>query len=287
MATGRTGTWALGCGGGCVLLGVVVAALALGGVILVRDSLESFDDAVKVRAELEGRHGAVGEFVPWAGGEIPPERIESFLAVRRETAAARRRMAEAFAVIPMSEDEARKLDEQPAGEKVRGVVAVVRSTLGMGARIGGFFAARNRGLEAHGMGLGEYTYLYTVVYHSWLGRPVDEGPITGRDRQDRVTVEIQHGASVRRLHDDLVAMLRNGLESAGPGGEGAWAATLSDELEAMAGDGSRVPWQDGLPPATVASLDPYRSRLEAAYDPVSNPFELAINTRDGWDVTAR
>ncbi len=56
----------------------------------------------------------------------------------------------------------------------------------------------------------------------------------------------------------------------------------------MRDDAYRVPWEDGLPPAIEESLRPFRDRLEAAYDPVTNPFELArMEQRGGFSVEAR
>ena len=49
----------------------------------------------------------------------------------------------------------------------------------------------------------------------------------------------------------------------------------------MDDDRDRVLWQDALPAQIAASLEPYAERLEATYSPVSNPFELLRNRREG------
>ncbi len=42
-----------------------------------------------------------------------------------------------------------------------------------------------------------------------------------------------------------------------------------------------VPWKEGLPERMSATLEPFRERLEATYDPAVNQFELARNRRRG------
>ena len=45
----------------------------------------------------------------------------------------------------------------------------------------------------------------------------------------------------------------------------------------------RVPWEDGLPPALEAPLQPYRQRLELTYYPATNRFELPLAEHEpGW-----
>ena len=70
---------------------------------------------------------------------------------------------------------------------------------------------------------------------------------------------------------------------AGSRGRGA----LEREIEAMESDGRRFPWRDGLPDRIIACLRPFRERLEATYSPVTNPFELSRNRKQGsWSIQA-
>ena len=39
----------------------------------------------------------------------------------------------------------------------------------VGRDFGDYVAARNEALLAQGMGLGEYTWIYALTYHVWLG----------------------------------------------------------------------------------------------------------------------
>ena len=153
-------------------------------------------------------------------------------------------------------------------------------------RLGDFFEARNNSLIEQEMGLGEYTYLYVVIYYGWLGHPADDGPQTGRDGEGSANVELDHVQSERRISDDLRSMLRNQLQQDTTGTTDEWVSSLSAEIDAMERDSKRNPWQDGLPPSIVESLEPHRERLATSYDPISNPFELVINKKEGWSITA-
>jgi len=286
MASSTASKWLIGCGVGCLFVGLVVVAIATGGVMFFRDTLKGFDAAVEARADLEQRFGKQWEFTPWPNGEIPADRIERFIGVRDGTAEARRQIADKFAAIPMSESEAQELDSKPTGEKALSIFKIVGSALGLGAELGDFFEARNNSLLEREMGMGEYTYLYVVTYYSWLGHSAGDGPQTGRDQDGSIDVEIEHVQSERRMHDDLVSMLRNQLEQDSTSTTDEWVALLTTEIDAMERDSRRSPWQEGLPPAMLESLEPYRDRLVDSYDPISNAFELVINKKDGWSITA-
>jgi hypothetical protein len=88
------------------------------------------------------------------------------------------------------------------------------------------------------------------------------------------------------VSDDLLSMLRNQLLQDTTGTTNEWVSSLTAEIDAMERDSHRYPWQDGLPPSIVESLEPHRARLAASYDPISNPFELVINKKEGWSITA-
>jgi hypothetical protein len=278
---GSGSKWLAGCGIGCGLLLLVMIAVAVGATLFVRDAFKGFGAAIETRGDLEERFGQAGDFTPWPDGTIPPERIEAFLGARDATAAAREQIASKFAAIPMSEAEARALDEKPAGQKALSVFKIVGSAFGLAGELGDFFEARNRALLERGMGLGEYTFLYTVTFYAWLGHSPDDGPQTGRDDDDRVNVKFSERDVQRRVHDDLLSMLRNQLRAVAPGAPEEWRERLAAEIETLERHRRRFAWQDGLPAATEASLEPYRERLELSYDPASNPFELTVTRKQG------
>jgi hypothetical protein len=286
MSSSAGQKWLIGCGVGCLLVALVFIAVVTGGVMFVRDTVSGFEAAVETRAELEKKFGTTDEFTPWPGGEIPADRIETFLAVRQGTELERQDLAENFAAIPMSETEARELESKPSGEKALSIFKIIGSAMGLGGEMGDFFMARNVSLLNQDMGMGEYSYLYAVIYYSWLGHARDEGPQTGRDENDRVDVQFGQPRTDSRARDDLLSMLRNQLRQDESVASDEWTALLTAEIEAMERDSRRYPWRDGLPPSIEESLEPHRGRLEASYDPISNMFELVITEKEGWSVTA-
>ena len=72
------------------------------------------------------------------------------------------------------------------------------------------------------------------------------------------------------LHNQLAALTAD--ESVDPN----WSESLRTEILLMESDGLRLPWQDGLPPQTAASLEPYYEELAASYSTMVHPVELAV-----------
>jgi hypothetical protein len=278
--------WAIGCGIGCAAFALVIIALSVAGSLFVGKMFKGFDNAVQAREDLDERFGEARQFTPWVDGAIPAERTEAFLAVRDSTADARKQLAEKFSVIPMSESEARELDSKSAGEKARSVLGIIGAAMGVGVEMGHFFDARNHALLEQEMGLGEYTFLYTLFYYSVLGHGSADGPASDRDADDRMDIEFGQVSSARRIHNDLLSMLRNQLRDLPDEATEDQRQGLTAEIEAMEHDRRRYPWKDGVPPALAESIAPFHDRLAASYDPVSNPFELATQTRKGWSITA-
>ena len=81
--------WLVGCGVGCGLVVLVVVALFAGSFFFLKGSVDRFDEVVEQRTALEERFGEPESFVPAPDGAIPPERMETFLAVRDATTEAR------------------------------------------------------------------------------------------------------------------------------------------------------------------------------------------------------
>lgn len=271
--------WLLGCGVGCGALLLVFIALGVGGALFVRETVSGFEDAVEAGRSLDERFGRIEEYTPPPDGSIAPQRIQAFLAIRELTMPQRDRIAEAFNALPLSDAEARELEDKPWSEKLGSIFRITTSAMGLGARIGDFFAARNKGMLEEGMGFGEYAYIYVLAYHSWMKHPPLDGPGEGEE---------DFGMGNRDLQSRLLQMLRNQSEALGGLAEESpeWKQALQAEIEAMQSDRQRLPWQDELPPPLQESLQPFRDRLDATYNPVTNPFELARNKKRGsWSYT--
>jgi hypothetical protein len=269
----------------------------VGSYVFVRDSMQGFDGALEARELLEQRYGAPDEYEPSASGAVEAERMQAFLRVRELTAPAREQMHQVLEPISITEEQARELEEGSIWEKLSFVGGSTKNVLGLPAAMGDLFETRNRALLDSGMGLGEYTYIYTIVYYSWLGRSPD-------DDAQPAGVEIEEGAAEpaplegvrsirrvpRRVQRDLTDMLRRQL-GAVDGATGTeltadWRERLAAEIAEMQEDSFRIPWQDGLPQPIEASLEPYRVVLEASFDPQTDEFELLRPRKEGMSIKA-
>ena len=139
-----------------------------------------------------------------------------------------------------------------------------------------------------GIGFGEYTYVYALAYYAWLGHSPSDGPETAIAEEEAEFGPRMGNAFIGRVRGDLLQMLRNQRDSlVGVEVADGWLEALDGEIAALEADARRMPWQDGLPEAIAASFEPYRERLEASYNSVTNAFELGRNRKRGrFSVTA-
>jgi hypothetical protein len=244
-----------------------------------------FDEAASAHVALEERFGAPGAFTPAPDGASPPARMEAFLAVRDAMASPRARLEATFSRLPLGKRRADEIKDLPFLERLTLGLSIGRAALDLGPVISDFLRARDEALLAQGMGMGEYAYIYSVAYYSWLGHRPSDGPdgraTEGAPEDDGRRAHMMGGSVAGRVHDECGQMLRNQLASLPRQAPAAWHEALSREIAAMAADDTRSPWQDGVPPAIAAAFEPYRARLEAGYSPVSNPLELARSRRRG------
>jgi hypothetical protein len=153
----------------------------------------------------------------------------------------------------------------------------------------GFVAARGEALLEAGMGSGEYLYIYSVAYYSWLRKSPADGPafpLVGDDgdggqghRGGRDEFDVREGRRevvLRRLNERLLPMLRRQLAAvdAGPPAREGWREALAAEVSALESDPFRIPWRDGVPEPLATSLEPFRRRLESSYSALCNPLEV-------------
>jgi hypothetical protein len=240
-----------------------------------------FDQAIAARKELEQRHGVPETFVPWPDGTIPSDRIERFLRVREAMGPSREALGSVFAKLPINPEKQAELKNARGIEKMVKGLMVGRDAMELAPAIAHFFGERDQALLDADMGMGEYTYLYTVSYHAWLGHPTDDSPGgEWADRGDR-----RHGMrSPRtewRVRDELLQMLKNQQGALTETADPAWRSTLSAEVAALEKNDDHDLWKGGVPAPTAASLEPYRAKLESTYSATTNPFELSRTSRRG------
>jgi len=280
-----TKKWLIGCGIGCGVVIVIAALLITGGVLYVRNLVKGFEDSEALLETLTEKYGRITEFTPYPEGRIPAVRIERFLEAREATREQRDEIERSIALL----DEDQEIDMESGGN----IFQKIKLGFGLIPQIAGYFKARNQALLDAGMGMGEYYYLYSIIYFAWLDKPLLDGPpisfgtrdeeIRIEDWDDEEAREVQRDLSRRRIHRMLLPMLQNQYDRLAEGSPAQfsqdWREALEAELEAMEEDRYRLPWEDGLPEVTTASLKPYRTRLESSYSRLMNAIEISMEQR--------
>lgn len=279
--------WLIGCGIGCGAVLLIVIVLIMGGFFFIRNIVEGFKSSEVLMDTLVEQYGQIEEYCPPPDGAFEPQRLEAFLAVREATAPVRQELENSLRFLSGREEEG--TDEGKRG----GVFKRLSTGFGMISQISDFHKARIQALLDAGMGMGEYYYIYTVAYYSWLGKPVldgqdfqirseDEG-FNFRGWEDEESDEIRQDLTLRWLHRIILPMLHNQqAELAKTGLSGAqrqWREALATEIEAMESNRYRLVWKDGLPDMMRKSLEPFRQRFEASYSPLTNGLEVALERR--------
>jgi hypothetical protein len=205
--------------------------------------------------------------------------MERFLAVRESTSPARSKIAEFFVLLPENREEQQQLDDSSVLDKLRFAMRIGSAGVGLAGNTAEFLRERNSALEREGLGMGEYTYIYVTSYYAALGHSPEDGDEHASDEERAERWETPVARTT------FVAQLRGLRESLGHETvDATWAAALAAEIEALESDSRRAPWHEGLPEAIGASIEPYRDRLAATYNPVTNPFELAHGEKRGMSI---
>jgi hypothetical protein len=259
---------------------LVVVGLFAGSFFFLRDAIGSFERADSSMDAVAEQLGPIAEFRPDPSGLIPAERLELFLSAREDVSLARDQLEQSLAALS-GEDEA---------GAVRKTVAGIRLL----HRTADYITRRNETLLVSSMSFGEYYYLYTLAYYSWLGQSPMDGPSFRLvNEHGYVLDEVLQGTpedEVRANRAELVRTslnrlllpsLRNQLADLGPGDERveAWRQRLQAEIVALESDARRIPWQDGVPEQIASSLRVYRDRIEQGYSPMCNALEVGLARR--------
>jgi hypothetical protein len=278
MTTGQK--WLTGCGVGCGVLLLAGIGACVVGALFMKHTFRGIEKAAESQEALVGKLGDVDDYAPPADGVPEVDRLEAFVRIREITADARREVETTVDRLPTPE-----LFEE---EAVIGKIRVGLGALGdLIDAIGTYVEARNLALIDRGMGPGEYVYLYTLTYHSWLGHSPGEAPEV-REGPDGVRVGVfddrdalfSEEAVRRRYRRYALGMVRAQVGSTAPEAEAgageAWRARLQREIQRLEVDPGHVLWQDGLPEDIEATLEPFRPRLEATWSAATNRVELPL-----------
>jgi hypothetical protein len=243
--------WLKGCAVGCGVLVLIPVLIVL--VVGVR-TCAPLRSANRDLARLEERFGPPDAYTPTADGAIPADRVQVFLEMRESMRGLCERMQGTW-------EQMRRVEQLDESETVTGreVAETTKGLAGASAEIapfvGEFFEQRNRSLLEVQMGLGEYSYIFMMAYRDQL---LDEAI------HDELFSE--GGPLAPEVQATLRTMLTHQLERlTADGGADDARQRFEDEIEAMAQDTSRLPWQDGLPAAIETALAPHQEQLDEAF----------------------
>jgi hypothetical protein len=272
---GNTRKWLVGCGLGCA--GLVV--LSIGGpLVLGLFLMPPLDRAIDAQKELAEALGAPGDYVPPAG-PVAADRVEAFLAVRRAVLPHCARFEEFAQDMGRMDELGSQSDRPGAGELMRAIGGVTGSVLGLVGDIGKLNEARNRALLEQRMGLGEYTWIYTLAYHSWLGHPFP-------DRADADDGE-GDGRRVERLRATIVGLMRRHAGSLAEAGDSVNAAAWREEADRMERAAAEIPFgPGGLPEPYAAAFAARGDELRASWCAAMAEYDLGEVRRSGLTVHA-
>ncbi|MDH5706741.1 MAG: hypothetical protein OEZ45_12060 [Candidatus Aminicenantes bacterium] len=287
-SSNTTKKWLIGCGIGCGAILLIVILLIMGGFFFIKNIAEDFKDSAALMDTLKEEYGEIEEYCPDSDGSIKQERLKAFLAAREAMLPAREELERSIRFL-----QDRGGREEGGEEERRSVFKKVTTGFGLIPRISDFHRARVQALMDVDMGIGEYYYIYTITYFSWLGKPLLDGPdfqireddqgYRFREWEDEETQEIRQDMTIRWLHRIILPMLKNQygklIEEDKSRIHSPWQRALEAEIKAMEENRYRMVWEDGLPDVLKKSLEPFRHQLETSYSPLTNSLEVALERR--------
>jgi hypothetical protein len=262
--------WLVGCGVGCGAMIMLAILLSVGGSLYM---MRPFNKAIDAQKELVAEYGDRDAYVPPPQG-ITPDRIEAFLAVRRAVwpmCEEFRKIGDSFAAM----DELDKGGEEPSkGEMFKAVGNLTGELFGMVGNMGHFTHLRNQALLDQGMSLGEYIWIYVLVYNSWKGH------LPNHDIGDQA----ERGMSVseRKVMRTLVLNHAEALTDAGMLDK---AALWEKEAGRMVRTETGVPFKDGgLPEELIRGFLPYEHDIDSLYCEATSSFEMNRVHKKGLSI---
>jgi len=269
--------WVKGCLTGCALLLLLAVILMTFVCQQVKSMFEGVTQAEQSFEQLAREYGDYDTFSPGATVSVTADQMERFLRIRESMEDDRVRMEEELGNFHLDID-----DEDIGPRKVWAVLTAVGGLMNLA---GEYLAVRNEKLLLEQMSLGEYLWIYSLTYYSWLGHEVVAGPeltVGGenwelfQDSESPLSPRQQQ----RRYRRVISALFQNQINAV-PDTDPEGLARLKQEFGRFENDLRSVIWESGLPDADAAVLEPYRDRLEATWHPPTNMMELPFPDQDG------
>ncbi len=258
--------WLIGCGVGCGVAIMLNIFLFVGAGILFTRPM---DKAVKSQKILTENFGEPGDYIPEAGS-LSPDRIEIFLAIRKELMPSCLEFEKATAGFQAMEEIGESEEEPSAGEIFKGLGKVMGSVKGLVMEMGQVVELRNQALVEKNMSMGEYTWIYVLAYYSML----DHIPNTG--------VDSDGGSFSSREQDVIEDLMANHAQALATAGRSEEADLWRAELKKLNWDDDVIPFSGRpLPEEILVDLEPYRAQLEASYCVAMSEFDLGMIKKSG------
>ncbi len=254
-----------GCGiVGAVIVGVPLLVVAVVGV----KTCAPLQEAGEAMVELERALGSDALYRPSPSGAIPAARMVLFLDVRSKLVEA----CGDYGQVQRGFDAVDSLETRDSGDA--GEVGDVAMGLGGAALaitpfLARYFKLRNVALLEASMGLEEYSYIYATAYHDLL--------LSERTRREIFS----DGEALSPEASAMLAVcLARQRESVQPTDQmDRHHAVLAAEQHRMEAESNRLIWQDGLPEAVRASIDPYRKQLDGLFCRATAGLDMERSSR--------
>lgn len=264
--------WLVGCGVGCAVAALLAIVVTVGGGLLMTRPLSR---AAATQEELTERYGARDEFQPPLEG-LTRLQIKRFIAVRLELQPMCARFEEIGDKFRAMEEMDSGTGDPGTGEVLKAVGGVMGAAMGMAGSLGKFTELRNEALLNQEMNLGEYAWIYVLVYNSWLAHPPNESFEEG-----------ETGVYSRPERRVLATMLDQHADDLAETGRLADSRLWRTEAERVMERGAGAPFSGAhLPLKIRAELEPYREKLEDLYCPDSASFEWSQVKKKGLSFHA-
>ncbi|MBU8870057.1 MAG: hypothetical protein KOO60_04170 [Gemmatimonadales bacterium] len=263
--------WLIGCGAGCGVSILLSILLSVGGALFMTRPMNK---AVNAQKELAAEFGAREDFTP--PPRLTPQRIKAFLAVRQELMGSCSQF-EGFVSDFQAMEELDSGEGDPQiGEVMGGVKGVMGAVFGLVSALGEVTRVRNQALHEHGMGMGEYTWIYILAFNSYL----EKEPNTGIDSRNG------HGYRGKKLRL-MSTLMENHAVALEKAGNPEAARIWRDEIGRLKRVDEGVPFSGiRLPDGLAESFAPFRKYLEKYYCPAMAEFDLDLIEKKGMSFHA-
>lgn len=259
--------WLIGCGVGCAVAALLAIVITVGGGLLLTRPLNR---AASTQEELTEHFGEREDYRPPLDG-LTRHQLKRFITVRRDLQPMFSRFAEVGDKFRAMEEIDSGSDDPGAGEAIKAVGGVMGAVMGMAGNLGKFTETRNRALLAQEMSLGEYAWIYVLVYNSWLAHPPNESFEEG-----------ETGVFSRSERGVLHTLLDRHADDLAEAGRLAESRLWRTEADRVMDRGAGAPFSTTcLPVEILAGLEPFREKLEDLYCPDTASFEWSRVKKKG------